>query len=89
MRPGKYWSSSFFASLWTEPQVYGSISNSLTGIAHFIGVKARATIRRENLYLLHHFRRISAKIFGQTTKKGFHLNVKMFSFECLFKNTNR
>ena len=39
------------------------------GTAHFIGDKARATIRRENLFLLRHFRRISAKIFGQTTTK--------------------
>ena len=39
------------------------------GTAHFIGDNARATIRRENLFLLRHFRRTSAKLFGQTTKK--------------------
>ena len=39
------------------------------GTAYFIGDNARATIRRENLFLLRHFRRTSAKIFGQTTKK--------------------
>ena len=42
------------------------------GTAHFIGDKACASIRRENLFLLRRFRRISTKIFGQTTteKKG-------------------
>ena len=48
------------------------------GTAHFIGDNARATIRRKNLFLLRHFRRISAKIFGQTTKKGSYLTSKCF-----------
>ena len=49
------------------------------GTAHCIGDNARATIRRENLFLLRHFRRTSAKIFGQTTKKrGFYLTLKCF-----------
>ena len=48
------------------------------GTAHFIGDNARAIIRRENLFLLRHFRRTSAKIFGQTTKKGFYLTSKCF-----------
>ena len=39
------------------------------GTAYFIGDNARATIRRKNLFLLRHFRRSSAKSFGQTTKK--------------------
>ena len=46
--------------------------------AHFIGDNARATIRRENLFLLLHFRRTSAKIFGQTTKKGSYLTSNVF-----------
>ena len=33
---------------------------------------------KENLFLLRHFRRISAKIFGQTTKIGFYLTSKCF-----------
>ena len=48
------------------------------GTAHFIGDNARSTIRRENLFLLRHFRRTSAKIFGQKTKKGFYLMSKCF-----------
>ena len=48
------------------------------GTAHLIGDNARATIRRENLFLLRHFRSTSAKIFGQTTKKGFYLTSKSF-----------
>ena len=46
------------------------------GTAHLIGDKARATIRRENLFLFRHFRKTSAKMFGQTTKKGFYLTSK-------------
>ena len=53
----------------------------------FIGDNARATIRRKKMFLLRHFRRTSAKSFGQTTKKL--LNVKIVSFEFLFKNTNQ
>ena len=104
---GKYWSSSFFASLWTEPQARSitlqkknetnifpvrteqasSIKFLLLrlyfefpdGTADFIGDNARATIRREKLFLLRHFRRISAKSLGQTTQKnGFFLTSKCF-----------
>ena len=39
------------------------------GTAHCIGGNARATIRRENWFLVRHFRRTSAKIVGQTKKK--------------------
>ena len=39
---------------------------------------ARATIRRQNLFLLRHFYRNFAKIFGQTTIKGFYLKSKCF-----------
>ena len=105
---GKYCLSSFFASLWTEPQArsinlrkkneskifpvrteqVSSIKFSLLslyfefldGIAHFIGDKVRATIRRENFFLLRHFRQNFLR---------FLLNVKMFSFEYLVKNTNQ
>ena len=48
------------------------------GTAHFIGDNARATIRRENLFLFRHFRRTSAQIFGRKTKKGFYLTPKCF-----------
>ena len=58
------------------------------GTAHLIG-ETRATIRRQNLFLLRHFWRTSAKIFGQTTRKRFLLNSKMFPFEYLFMNTNQ
>ena len=47
--------------------LYGSISNSLT--VQQILLYAHAIIRRENLLLLGHFRRISAKMFGHRTKK--------------------
>ena len=77
---GKYWLSSSFASLWTEPEARSiNLKNKVfiiwlyfefpDGTAHFIGDNVCATIRRENLFLLRRFRRASAKSLGQTTKK--------------------
>ena len=45
---------------------YDSILNYLTA-PHILSVITCA--QRENVFLLHHSRRTSAKIFGQTTKK--------------------
>ena len=89
---GKYWSSSFSASLWTEPQKFllsWLYFEFLDGTAYFIGDNARATISRENLFLSRHLPRTSAKAFWQDNEKRFLLNVKMFPFEYLFKNTNQ
>ena len=89
---GKYWSSSFFCKFmdWSI-----NLQKKKTNIfpirteqhMSFIGDNARATIRRKKMFLLRHFRRTSAKSFGQTTKKL--LNVKIVSFEFLLKNTNQ
>ena len=59
------------------------------GTAHpILSVITRALLSDEkNCFItVRHFRRISAKMFG---RKRFLLNVKMFSFEYLFKNTNQ
>ena len=48
------------------------------GTAHVIGDNPRVTVRRENLFLLYHFRITFTKIFGQTAKKGFYLTSKCF-----------
>ena len=59
------------------------------GTARSIG-ETRALLQDDkNWFLLRHFCRTSAKIFGQTTRKRFLLNAKMFPFEYLFKNTNQ
>ena len=50
------------------------------GTAHFIG----NYYKMRKFFLLRHFPRTSAKIFGQSTKKRFLLHVKVFSFEYLF-----
>ena len=48
------------------------------GTAHLIG-ETRATKRRQNLFLLRHFCRTSAKIFGEVQQgKGFYLTPKCF-----------
>ena len=46
---------------------------------HIVPMITRATIRRENLFLLRYFRRTSAKMFGQTKiKKVFTQRQNVF-----------
>ena len=54
-------------------------------IASFFNINARSNETKTFFFFLsRHFRRSSAKMFGQTTRKRFLLNAKMFPFEYLF-----